>query len=504
MRSICVGWIGLCLARLPVEAIPADSCADSSLPDDEQQESAFLQLKEEALDQDGRRRAHRRRRRRRRRAREDSDVTEQCDACCKGLKAYEVCGWCPEKRSCLKVHHDKSSCVVVTSENQCWSAVCPAAMSKYVGKIASHRKDALKLSVAATPLVQPYPTYQGSTGIFDLASGQATSAAGGGPVSGKLLGLAGDWGSGTCESSTVAKLMAREKPDLTFHLGDVYFVGDAEDFQNNVMGQKPAPESRHQMGVTWPMGKQSTFLMAGNHEAIDGMKGLVYQGYQYSGQKANYGAWQSDHWRFIALDTGYLCFKLNQNGSRDIGKGGETDAPQPKEVVDWLMNTVKLNNPNDKRGIVLLTHHMPYSDFEHVYLGTAMQLQNILPKSRTVVWFFGHEHRFALYDKLKLNEHHFKSDYAIYPRLVGNGGYRITPKSPTHHKRHLKLKAYDKRLYQEVPDDDKHKMVKLGFNGYFKILVDGPDLLVNYISARCKAQANESGVVYNSENTDMD
>lgn len=360
--------------------------------------------------------------------------------------------------------------------------------------------------------------------------------------------------------------MAREKPDLTFHLGDVYFVGDAEDFQNNVMGQKPAPESRHQMGVTWPMGKQSTFLMAGNHEAIDGMKGLVYQGYQYSGQKANYGAWQSDHWRFIALDTGYLCFKLNQNGSRDIGKGGETDAPQPKEVVDWLMNTVKLNNPNDKRGIVLLTHHMPYSDFEHVYLGTAMQLQNILPKSRTVVWFFGHEHRFALYDKLKLNEHHFKSDYAIYPRLVGNGGYRITPKSPTHHKRHLKLKAYDKRLYQEVPDDDKHKMVKLGFNGYFKILVDGPDLLVNYISARCKAQgcshgyddtagdvyanetisvdlknghlkqefhylntailteppsadktakleadptipwhqANESGVVYNSENTDMD
>ena len=59
-----------------------------------------------------------------------------------------------------------------------------------------------------------------------------------------------------------------------------------------------------------------------------------------------------------------------------------------------------------KRGIVLMTHHQPYSDFERVYLGTAKQLNQML-KNRTVFWLFGHEHRFALYDKLKLNESNF-------------------------------------------------------------------------------------------------
>ena len=107
-----------------------------------------------------------------------------------------------------------------------------------------------------------------------------------------------------------------------------------------------------------------------------------------------------------------------------------------------------------------------------------MQLQKILPKNRTVLWLFGHEHRFALYDKLRLNDtwnckgsvSHFVSDFSFYPRMVGYGGYRDSPKAPKRKDRPWKLKAWDQRVYQEIPNDDDKNLQALGYNGYFKIV----------------------------------
>ncbi|CAE7772767.1 unnamed protein product [Symbiodinium sp. CCMP2592] len=427
-------------------------------------------------------------------------VTQQCESCCSGLNpTQDYCKFCPEEKhkkdKCEASHHlrkhKKKSCLVITSESQCWSAVCPCAMSNYVGSIAHKIKHKNKDEAVKIPLVTPYPVYGGGeTGIFDLATGSPLSSSRqGGPATGVKIGAAGDWGSGTCEANTVANLMSQDTPDLTFHLGDVYFVGDQEDFHYNVMGIDP-PSYRQQKGVLFPKGSHTTFLMAGNHEQISGMNGLVYAGYKYSGQKANFGAWFSDHWRFIALDTGYLCMPTRPDGERILGK--ETPAPLPNEVVEWLKTTLSLGDPTDKRGIVLMSHHFPYSDFEKAYLGAAQQLNDILPEDRTILWFFGHEHRFALYEKLKIKANHknsrllghakhFTSKYALYGRMVGNGGYRIHPEAPKRHKKNLKIKAWDMRTYQEIPHDQK-----LGFNGYFKVLVNGDQLLVTYVSAKCK------------------
>ena len=93
--------------------------------------------------------------------------------------------------------------------------------------------------------------------------------------------------------------------------------------------------------------------------------------------------------------------------------------------------------------------------------------------------FFGHEHRFALYDKLRLNDtlwnctgsvSHFVSDFSFYPRMVGYGGYRDSPKPPKKKDRPWKLKAWDQRVYQEIPNDDDKNLQALGYNGYFKIV----------------------------------
>ncbi|MBV9761185.1 MAG: hypothetical protein JO340_11525 [Acidobacteriaceae bacterium] len=45
--------------------------------------------------------------------------------------------------------------------------------------------------------------------------------------------IAGDWGTGTQEADTIAGLIANKDSDYTIHLGDVYYVGDDDEIQEN-------------------------------------------------------------------------------------------------------------------------------------------------------------------------------------------------------------------------------------------------------------------------------
>ena len=69
------------------------------------------------------------------------------------------------------------------------------------------------------------------TGVFSIAD-QAT------------FSLVGDWGTGTDEAQKVAERVADFAPDYTIHLGDVYFVGDAEEVRENFLGERPVLMSR--------------------------------------------------------------------------------------------------------------------------------------------------------------------------------------------------------------------------------------------------------------------
>ena len=75
----------------------------------------------------------------------------------------------------------------------------------------------------------PYRTYpNGQAGIFRIAS----------PDSGPLrIAVAGDWGTGTVESETVAKNMLACSPHYTLHLGDVYYMGEGGEIEENCLGE---------------------------------------------------------------------------------------------------------------------------------------------------------------------------------------------------------------------------------------------------------------------------
>jgi len=386
------------------------------------------------------------------------------------------CRWCPETQNC----HDEGSVmdqcsIPINSEGQCWGQYC----AYQLGELLNHRADDAKAWMSQTAAHQadplmPFPTYSpGVTGIFDLATGAPlTDKNGGSPVTDYIISAIADWGSGTCAAKVVGKIAAAEKPQMTIHMGDVYFVATPEQYQTNILGKA---KNQYQQGVAFPKGSVITYLQMGNHELISGCKGLYVDGFSYTGQQTTYAAWQTDSWRIISLDTGRLCYSSHM-GVRDV-EFGTTDAPLPDEVVDWLVNTVQLGDPNDKRGILLLSHHQPYDAFSTSYMGAANQLNKILPKGKQVLWLYGHDHMLALYKKMQLEG----TDFVIYPRLIGIGGFPNILASP---KKTDGLVAYDFRTYQAIPDDDGNAQ-NVGFNGYAKLTITGNKLDISYITASC-------------------
>src|SRR5260370_599686 len=78
-------------------------------------------------------------------------------------------------------------------------------------------------------------------------------------------------------------------------------------------------------------------------------------------QKASFFCLENDHWRIIALDTGY-----NSIGLPLLEYVFKPDCALPPELMHWL-STVVQPRPDDPRGTVLLSHHQYYSQFDQWY-----------------------------------------------------------------------------------------------------------------------------------------
>ncbi len=76
------------------------------------------------------------------------------------------------------------------------------------------------------------------------------------------IALAGDWATGTDEAAEVAGLMAHFDPHYSIHLGDVYYVGDADEVDENFLGKKTS----NYEACRWPRGSHGAFALNGNHE----------------------------------------------------------------------------------------------------------------------------------------------------------------------------------------------------------------------------------------------
>ncbi len=322
---------------------------------------------------------------------------------------------------------------------------------------------------------QDYRNSAGDNGVYVLQTGVGPAPQPD-PASPVRVTLVGDWGTGTSEANEIAGHVTDFEPHFTVHLGDIYYVGDAEEVNENCLGKKEPYEPIRP--VRWPLGSVGSFAMNGNHEMY--ANGNAYfnlflptlgirtsAGGSPAGQKASFFCLENEFWRIIALDTGYnsLGFPFLEHipGIRRL-PGIAPTCPLSMPLLAWLRDVVKPSA--DNRGIVFLTHHQYFSAFEEGYPLPARQLAAFI--NRPILWFWGHEHRLAIYGKFGTPD-----GIQAYGRCIGHGGFPVTrgrqianPEPP--------LVLYDDRRYKIIDDTE------LGFNGFVNLTFKASRLSIDY------------------------
>jgi hypothetical protein len=296
-------------------------------------------------------------------------------------------------------------------------------------------------------------------GIYKLEEPHAGNA------QGVSIALVSDWATDTDESDRIGVLIENREPDYTIHLGDTYFVGMKEEMRDNFISENSS----------WYRGKSGSFSIMGNHEMYS--RGISYfrdllptlgvyskEQNRYLGQKTSYFCLENEHWRIISLDTGY-----NSVGIPLLEYIFKPKCGFHEEIMNWLSDTLDLKN--DKRGLVFLTHHQYCSAFEEDYDKPAEQLASIIGEDREVLWYWGHEHRLAVYGK-------FKRDKGItaHGRCIGHGGMPIEFKAKLKPEKvkECNLILHDARKNIEIKD------VNIGYNGYLIMNINGAELKSEY------------------------
>jgi predicted phosphodiesterase len=281
------------------------------------------------------------------------------------------------------------------------------------------------------------------------------------------IAIAADWATDTIENTKIGERMKAENSDYTIHLGDTYFVGEPKEIASNFI----VP------GNPWPRGESGTLAIPGNHEfysngnsyfedLLPQMSGIVNG--SKGKQEASFFCLENQHWRVLGLDTGY-----NSVGPPILEWIVRPNAHLEEGLMNWLKEVVQLGK-DEKKGLVILTHHQYYSSFEGQFTKPAEQLKELIGDKKEVIWIWGHEHRFAVYGK-------FKSTGGItaYGRCIGNGGMPIEVASkksiPASSKiRHYGLVLYDRRTRGSVDG------TPVGHNGYSILTFKGDNLTIEH------------------------
>jgi predicted phosphodiesterase len=192
------------------------------------------------------------------------------------------------------------------------------------------------------------------------------------------IALIGDWGTGTGVAKALLAQVARKKPDVVLHLGDIYYSGTEFESQArflDICRQVLAADT-------------ALYTLAGNHDMYSG--GAGYYGLvDQLGQQASYFCLRNANWQFLAMDTGY-------NDFNPFAVSSHVTALTDVEA-DWHRTKIQ---QAEGRKTVLLSHHQLFSAFEPI--GGEAVNQNLLATfhdllGNVALWFWGHEHRLDIY-----------------------------------------------------------------------------------------------------------
>ena len=265
------------------------------------------------------------------------------------------------------------------------------------------------------------------------------------------VALAGDWGSGTPSAYRVMQRIREQAPDITVHLGDIYYSGTVEEVEQYFLGDDD-----------WYRGPHGTYALNANHEMYSGGAGYFERVLPALNQQTSYFCLANTHWRLVAVDTGYYAkfFPLLELlASSTLLKLHEAN-------LRWLQEVV-FADAGDRRPVILLSHHQWFSAFEDEYTRLGQQLRPYL--DRLTLWFWGHEHRFAAYGAFGLG-----GAPQVRARCIGHGGMPVELGEQPKRQRHLV--CYDTRANPENAIGNE----PIGYCGYALLGFNANTLTVQY------------------------
>src|SRR5580704_6150555 len=266
------------------------------------------------------------------------------------------------------------------------------------------------------------------------------------------IGMAGDWGTGEwrtkanpAPSTGARNQMANLNPDVTIHLGDVYYSGLAD-------------EEQHLLVNLWPPAPSGSFALNSNHEMYSGAQpyfnAISHAPFDKQGG-CSYFALENDNWVIVALDSAY--FSPEGNLYTD-GLLFEENFPNDQNAF-LLQKGVQAQL--DGKKVIVLTHHNGLDDpgintntlFDHV--------MNAFPgNSGPAYWYWGHQHLGVVYKP--------HGPAGVSCRCCGHGALpcgqaSVLANSPN-------VVWHEDRL---ASDPDIPERV---FNGFAMLTLDGPNI----------------------------
>lgn len=218
------------------------------------------------------------------------------------------------------------------------------------------------------------------------------------------IALLADWGGDNPAARHIASAAKRQQPAIAIHLGDIYYGGVQSECETFLRLWPLQTNSQNPM-IGVPPG--SSYALNGNHEMYSGGEAYFNTVLKAFKQPQPFFCLENNHWRIIGLDTAYAGGRLKPSGPDD---------PISAQWY-WLINLVR-NSGNKKN--ILLTHHQPVSAHTPEFSDSAPLRKDIadllavegISQDAIFGWFFGHEHRAAIYRD---------TETGFNARLIGNG-----------------------------------------------------------------------------------
>ena len=203
------------------------------------------------------------------------------------------------------------------------------------------------------------------------------------------IALVGDWGTGNwrtgsnpAPSTKVGQQVASFKPDLSIHLGDVYYAGTGD-------------EETYQLVDIWPEASTASFALNSNHEMYSGgqpyFKAIANP--PFGMQKGcSFFVLENSNWVIVALDSAYYA-----SASNIYLDGALYPDNKPNEQNSFLLTAQASAQLAGKR-LILLTHHNGLDETGATTNTLWNQVMGAYPAGGgPAYWYWGHVHVAAAY-----------------------------------------------------------------------------------------------------------